>query len=347
MKRHLNTLFVTTDGAYLKKEGQAVVVRIDKKTALRLPLHNLDGICCLARVSISPPLMAAAAQAGVSISLMTEHGRLLARIVGFTSGNVLLRREQYRRSDDPAASLTIAKHCILGKIANARTVLRRAVRDAASHEQERKQALANTADRLTTDLDDVQRAADLDQLRGIEGNAANTYFSVFNHLLTQSSPDGPIRFNGRTRRPPRDPVNALLSFLYQLLAHDARSACESVGLDPAVGFLHRDRPGRPSLALDLIEELRPLLADRLALSLINRKQVTPADFHTDEAGGVRLSDTARKTLLTNYQTRKQEVINHPFLNEKTSIGLIVHLQARLLARHIRGDLDQYPPFLWK
>lgn len=343
MKRHLNTLFVTTQGAYLRKDGDAVVVSIEKKTALRVPLLQLDGVVLFGRVSASPFLLGACAEAGVTVSMMTERGRFLAAVVGFTPGNVLLRREQYRRAEDQARSLEIARPMIAAKIANLRTVLLRGARD--SKQPDAVNALSAAAERLASDPQRTMKAKSLDQLRGIEGDAANTYFSAFNHLLTRNT--DAFRFTQRTRRPPMDPINALLSFLYTLLAHDVRSGCEAAGLDAAVGFLHRDRPGRPSLALDLMEALRPILADRLALSLINRQQVKLDGFSKSESGGVIMSDTTRKVVLAAYQDRKKDELLHPFLNEQVSIALIPHLQARLLARYLRGDHDLYPEFIWR
>jgi CRISPR-associated protein Cas1 len=342
MKRHLNTLFVTTQGAYLSKEGEAVLVRVENETRLRVPLHTLGGIVCFGQVSCSPYLMGLCGESGVAISFLTEHGRFLARVHGFTPGNVLLRREQYRRADGPEAA-AIARSMILGKIANARTVLLRAARDHADKSDQT--ALQTAVVHLDRCLSDAQRAADLDALRGVEGEAARTYFSVFDHLITAQKEA--FTFHDRSRRPPLDNVNALLSFLYAMLAHDARAACEAAGLDPAVGFLHRDRPGRPGLALDLMEEFRAFLADRLALSLINRRQVQASGFKAAASGGIQMDDATRKAVLVAYQKRKQEEIRHPFLGEKTTVGLLLHLQARLLARYLRGDLDGYPPFIWK
>lgn len=343
MKRHLNTLFVTTQDAYLAKEGEAVVVRVDHEPKLRVPLHNLGGIVCFGRVNCSPPLMGLCAENGVAISFLTEFGRFRARVVGFTPGNVLLRRQQYRLADDAEATAAIAQPIVAAKIANARAVLSRARRDYP--DSSGADELAVAAQRLATSLNAAQATTDVDNLRGVEGEAANTYFSVFNHLLTQ--PQHEFAFNGRSRRPPLDNVNALLSFLYAMLTHDARAACEAAGLDAAVGYLHRDRPGRAGLALDLMEALRPFLVDRLVLSLINRRQVSPDGFQTAENGAVQMTDDTRKTVLTAYQKRKQEAITHPFLGEKTTVGLLVHLEARLLARHLRGELDAYPAFLWK
>jgi len=344
MKTHLNTLFVTTEGAYLAKEGDTVAVRIEKQTKARLPFHNLDGIVCLGRIGLSPQLMQAASQAGVSISLLDQRGRFRAAIQGFTSGNVLLRREQYRAADCDERSFTIARSCVLGKLSNCRTVLRRAIRDANNLEP-RVQILEQAATRMKIGIDAAQKSTGVDQLRGIEGEAANQYFAAFNSL--QSNFQEQFAFKKRSRRPPLDPINSLLSFIYTLLMHDLRSACETVGLDAAVGYLHRDRPGRPGLALDLMEEFRPWLADRLAFSLINRQQVNSRDFQVLENGAVLISPEGRRTILTAWQQRKAEEIYHPIVQEKVTIGILPFLQARLLARHLRGDMDIYPPFLWK
>jgi CRISPR-associated protein Cas1 len=344
MKRHLNTLFITQEGTYLSKDGAAVEIRYEGETKLRVPLHNLDGIACFGwDISCSAALMAACAEANVSLSFHNPYGKFLACSQGFTSGNILLRREQYRRADHEPASVAIAANMIAAKIANTRHVLMRAVRDHGEKSPDRALALTNAADSLAVRIELVFRATTLDSLRGIEGDSAAIYFAAFPHLLTNQDPA--ITINGRTRRPPLDPVNALLSFLYALLSHDCRSALESCGLDAQCGFLHRDRPGRSSLALDLMEEFRAFLTDRTALSLFNRQQITSKDFETKENGAVVLKDDSRKKVLMAWQERKQDEITHPFLDEKTTIGLLPHLQARLLARHLRGDLDAYPAFL--
>ncbi len=343
MKQHLNTLFVTTQGAYLAKEGQAVCVRVDQEVRFRIPLHNIGGIACFGNVSCSPWLMGVCAEAGVAMSFFTENGRFLAAVQGFTPGNVLLRREQYRRADDIAGTAAIASNIVSAKVANARTVLLRAMRDYP--DSDGRLELQRVAARMAQCALQVQKCTDTDVIRGIEGESASIYFGVFSHLITSQRDS--FRLNGRTRRPPLDPVNALLSFLYSMLSHDARSACEAVGLDAAVGFLHRDRPGRPGLALDLMEEFRPFIVDRLVLSLINRQQVKPDGFTRTDSGGVMMNEATRKTVITAYQERKQDSIRHPFLGEDVTIGLLVHLQARLLARHLRGDIDAYPPFVWK
>lgn len=339
MRQHLNTLFLTRDGLYLAKDGATVDVRSDGASLLRVPLHNLDGIVALSYdVGASVQLMAACAESGVTLSFCSPNGRFLVGVQGFTPGNVLLRRQQYRVSDNLADSTIIARAMIAAKLANSRAVLLRAIRDHGAHAE-----LDTAVARLSQGAQVALRATELEALRGLEGDSAGTYFAVFNHLIKA---DG-FSFDGRMRRPPTDPVNAILSFLYSLLAHDCRSALESCGLDAAVGFLHRDRPGRPSLALDLMEEFRPVLADRAALTLLNRRQLTERDFLTDELGAVSLTDDARKVVLTTWQERKRDEITHPFLEEKTTIGLLPFLQARLLARYLRGDIDAYPAFLWR
>ncbi len=343
MKKLLNTLFVTTQGAYLHKDGETVAVKLNDETVLRLPVHTLGGIVCFGQVSCSPYLMGFCAESGVAISFLTENGRFLARVQGPVSGNVLLRREQYRRADDLQASSAIARAAVAGKIANCRTVLQRALRDHADKVD--TEAIARASQALSSSVRRLQNDHTLEFVRGIEGDAANSYFGVFDHLITCQK--DAFSFHERNRRPPLDNVNCLLSFLYTILMHDVRSALESVGLDPAVGFLHRDRPGRYGLALDIMEEFRPFLVDRLALSLINLCQVQAKGFSRKESGAVLMDDDTRKALLVAYQKRKQEEVMHPFINEKVAIGLLPHLQAMLMARHLRGDLDGYPPYIWK
>jgi len=343
MKKHLNTLFVTTQGAYLAKEGETVVVKVEKEIRLRVPIHTIGGIVCFGNIMCSPFLMGFCAERDVAISFLTERGRFLARVQGPVSGNVLLRREQYRRADDMNVSAEMAKAVLTGKLANCRTVLQRAMRDHSDKLNADK--VREASQRISGSLRSLQSDRSLNVLRGIEGEAAHTYFSVFDHLITSQKED--FIFRGRNRRPPLDHVNCLLSFLYTLVLHDVRSALESVGLDPAVGFLHRDRPGRPGLALDMMEEFRPFLADRLTLSLINLNQVQKKGFKQMESGAVLMDDDTRKVVLVSYQKRKQDEIYHPFLEEKVSIGLLFHMQALLLARCLRGDLDGYPTFIWK
>jgi len=344
MKQHLNTLFVFTKGAYLSKEGQAVVVKVDREQRLRVPVHHLGGIVCFGAVGASPQLMALCAEEGVSISFLSQNGRLRARVVGFTPGNVLLRREQYRQADDSSASRELAGPMVAAKIANQRTVLLRGQRESKNKEASLAFAIQQLAQSART-ASSARQCPSLDELRGVEGMAARAYFGTFNSLLTVAKES--FSMKERSRRPPLDRLNALLSFLYAMLAHDARSACEACGLDPAVGFLHRDRPGRPSLALDLMEELRPVLCDRLALTLINRRQVSPAGFDITESGAVRMKENTRKAVVEAYQKRKKDELVHPYLDERVSLGLAVHLQARLLARRLRGEIDSYPPFIWR
>lgn len=343
MKKLLNTLYVSTQGAYLSKEGESVLVNIEKKTRLRLPVHTLGGIVCFGNVGCSPFLLSHCAKNSVGVSFLTEYGRFLASVIGPQSGNVMLRREQYRRADDPELGADSVRFIITAKIANCRTVLRRALRDHSG--KDGSEELQTAVIRLSGILKNLDRYVSVDELRGAEGDAARTYFSVFNHLIT-SQKDG-FRFEQRNRRPPQDPVNALLSFVYTLLTHDVRSALEAVGLDPQVGTLHRDRPGRPGLALDLMEELRPVLADRLVLNMINLKKVKSSDFTTDAGGAVRMTDDARKTVLKTWQERKKDEITHPYLEEKIHLGLLPHAQALLFVRYLRNDIDGYPPFLWK
>jgi len=346
MRRQLNTLYVTTEGAWLHKDGANIVMDVDGETRARLPVHMLEGLVCLGRVMVSPPLMGYCAEQGITVSYLSMNGRFQARVEGPVSGNVLLRREQYRRTDDPTRCAQIVQNILVGKLHNQRAVLGRGLRDHADKlTDDDKAALTHAHKRLDRIMDKVQSENSLDVLRGLEGEAAQSYFGVFDNLIRTTEPA--MRFKGRSRRPPMDAVNALLSFLYTLITHDCRSALESVGLDPAVGFLHRDRPGRPSLALDLLEEFRPLLADRLALSLINLKQLTSKDFQTMDNGAVLLKEDSRKVVLTAYQERKREELRHVFLDEKAPIGLFPFLQSQLMARHLRGDIDGYPPFLWK
>ncbi|MBN9346020.1 MAG: type I-C CRISPR-associated endonuclease Cas1 [Devosia sp.] len=344
MRKLLNTLYVTTEGASLRKDGENLVAEIDGAERARVPFHMLASVVAFGAIFVSPALLGACAAAGISVVFLDRAGRFQARVEGPVSGNVLLRRAQYRASDRPEP---VVRSVILGKVANQRSVLMRALRDyGMEYAPEVRAAIVASVDRLAHILRRVEQADDpLERLRGAEGEAANLYFAVFGHLIRPVEPQ--MSWRGRSRRPPLDPINALLSFLYTLLTHDCRSACEAVGLDPAVGFLHRDRPGRPSLALDLMEEFRPVLADRLALSLINRRQIQPGDFEHREGGAVWLSASGRKTVLTAWQERKKEERTHPFLDEKAPLGLVPFLQAQMLARHLRGDLDVYPPWFWK
>jgi len=343
VKPLLNTLFVTTQGAWLAQEAETVAVRVEKETLLRIPIHTLSGIVCFGQVSASPFLMGMCAERGVALSFLTEHGRFLAKVQGPVSGNVLLRRRQYRLTDDEAGAASVARAVVLAKIANCRTVLLRAARER--NEENCVAALNAAALRLKRIFEEAAKAETVDEIRGYEGDAARTYFEVFDHLILADKEQ--FFFRGRSRRPPLDNMNALLSFLYTLLTHDTVGALEAVGLDPAVGYLHRERPGRPSLALDLVEELRPVLADRLALTLVNRQQISASGFDKLESGAVVMDTDTRKQALIAWQKRKQEEIIHPFLEERVPLGLVPHVQAMLLSRYLRGDLDGYPCFFWK
>jgi len=346
MRRLRNTIYVTSENAWLRKDGANLVVEVEGVERGRAPLHMIEGVVSFGRPGASPALLAGCAEAGVALSFLDPNGRFLARVEGRRTGNVLLRRAQFRAADDPARALLIVRGIVAAKSANQRTVLRRMLRDhAETLSPETAACLGNAEARLTDVIRRTLATGALDALRGLEGEAANTYFAVFPALIRLDDPA--FRFGGRSRRPPLDPINALLSFLYAMLGHDCRSALETHGLDPQVGFLHADRPGRASLALDLMEELRPVLADRLALSLVNRRQLAAADFVVEDAGGVRLTDEARSRVLVAWQERKRDDLRHPFLDETMPLGLVAHAQAQLLARHLRGDLDGYPAFVWK
>jgi len=344
MRMHDNTLYVTTQKSYLAREGQNVLVRVEKQTRLRLPVHTIGGIVCFGNVACSPYLLGMCGDAGVSVVFLTESGRFLARVNGKQSGNVLLRRAQHAATTHPEKASTLATTIVSAKIANARTVLQRAMRDHASSIPQAVE-VGRAVRRMADLLGELDRPLALDRLRGVEGEAAALYFSVFDQLILAQKEAFFLR--DRNRRPPRDNMNALLSFLYSILTADLVAACESVGLDPQMGFLHADRAGRPSLALDLVEEFRPVLADRLALSLVNLQQIDIRGFTMRESGVVAMTDETRKTVLVAYQKRKAEELVHPFLNEKMTFGLLFHVQARLLARWLRGDLDAYSAFFWR
>ncbi len=343
MKKLLNTLYVTTPGLYLRKDGQAIEVRKHRELVTRLPILNLDGIVLFEQTALSGQLMNFCALNDILITHLDRNGRFLARIEGPVSGNVLLRREQFRAADNPERTGKIARNVLLGKLANTKNVLLRFLRDhpATPHTPE----IEGAANFLRELIKKMRRQTDPEILRGIEGAAAERYFSVFDHLITNEH--AAFRFAGRSRRPPLDAVNALLSLAYTLLTHDLSGALEAVGLDPAVGFLHTDRPGRVSLALDMQEEFRSFWADRLVLTLLNLKQLTPGDFRTGATGAVQLTDRGRKIFLTAYQARKREEVRHPLTGEKMAFGLLPFLQARLLAKHLRGELSEYPPLVWR
>ena len=343
MRKLLNTLHIMTQGTYLHRDGETIAVKVGDDLRMRLPIHTIEGLVCWGRVTCSPPVLGLCCERGVGISFLSEQGRFLARVTGPVSGNVLLRRQQYRMSDGGSGALPLVRNIVAAKIANSRVVLLRAARETAA--EERKAALQAAAKGLAWAGLEASRAESIDTARGHEGMAGQCYFGVFNEMI--ADPRESFRFEGRSRRPPLDRVNAMLSFLYALLRHDIESALESVGLDPAVGFLHTDRPGRPSLALDLMEELRSVLADRVVLTLINRRQVQSEGFEVQDGGGIAMNEATRKQVIAAWQTRKQEEIEHPFLREKIAIGLIPYVQALLLARYIRGGLDAYPAFFWR
>jgi len=343
MRKMLNVLYITQPDAYLSKEGENVVVKIENVEKIRVPVHLLEGIVTFGYLGASPSLLGMCAEKSVAVSFLTEHGRYLATVQSNPKGNVLLRRKQYRWADNKDESARLAAMFITGKIANCREVLRRYISDYKHKGDTEKIEKVNK--QMARSITKLGSEPGLEEVRGIEGENARKYFSVFNYLIVNQKKD--FVMQGRSRRPPLDNVNVLLSFLYSLLLHDLQASLQTVGLDPYVGFLHRDRPGRPGLALDLMEELRPYVVDRLVLSLINRQQLTSKDFIQKETGGVIMKEDARKTVLEAWQNRKREEITHPFLEEKINIGLLPHVQALLLARHLRGDLENYPPYIWK
>ena len=343
MRKLLNILYVTTPNAYLTKDGENVVISIEGLKKMQLPIHTLEGIVCFGYCGASPALMHFCAQSGVGLSFHDPNGRFMARVQGPVRGNVLLRKRQYFAAMAPDTALEISRNIISAKVTNSRVVLQRAAREHS--EDKAAAALKTTADKLKRALFDIQKTMDPASLRGVEGDCAKLYFGVFDHMLLQQKEA--FVFAGRSKRPPTDMVNALLSFLYTMLAHDVQSALESVGLDPYMGFLHQPRPGRPSLALDIMEEFRAVLADRVALSLINKRQLNPKSFVFKENGTVLLDPDHKKTVLEAWFNRKKDLVQHPFLQEKMEVGLLPYAQALLLARYLRGDLEAYPPFIQK
>lgn len=343
MRKLLNTLFITSEKAYLSLDGETVHVEIDKQKIGRFPLHTLENILCFSYYGASPALMGACAKRGVNLAFYNPFGRFLCRVVGEAHGNVFLRKQQYRISDDMAESCKVAGNFILGKVYNCRWSIARTMRDHALRIDQERCGRAVTY--LADALDKIRTEENLDTLRGIEGECAAVYFGIFDELILSQKED--FFFHGRNKRPPLDSVNAMLSFGYTLLSNDCAAALESVGLDAYVGFMHRDRPGRQSLALDLMEELRPVLVDRLVLTMINNRQIRAEHFHKSESGAVVFSDEGKKKFLTAWQEHKKEQITHPYLKEKMYWGLVPYIQALLLARYLRGDMDEYPPFLWK
>lgn len=343
MRRLLNTLFVLTEDAYLSLKNENVVVQVRDEKLAAVPLRSIEQILCFSYKGASPALMGKCAEFDVNLSFYSPNGRYHCSIFGEKNRNVLLRREQFRIADDEARSLPIAKSFIIGKVFNCRWVLERTKRDHALRVNVERIAQQSTL--LHSSLAEMDGCSSIDELRGVEGNAAKNYFLAFDDLVLRSKDD--FYFEARSRRPPLDRLNALLSFVYTLLTHDCTAALQGVGLDPYVGFMHVDRPGRVSLALDLMEELRPVLADRFALSLVNTGAIKPADFEEQENGAVLLNEKGRKAVLSAWQKRKTEELTHPFLKEKISWGLVPYVQALLLVRTLRGDLDAYPPLMWK
>ncbi len=339
MKKLQNCLYIHREGAYLHKERETLIIDIKvegkKQKLLQLPIHSISHICCFGNIMVSPQVMGFCGENGTGLAFFNRYGRFQARIVGKQSGNVLLRRAQYNITGEQAAVL--ARDIVAAKIRSSRGILQRHVRNHGNNADIQK-----SIDRHRQIIKELPAHTNIEKIRGFEGEAASHYFNVFNQLITNSSND--IRFNGRNRRPPKDPVNAMLSFLYTVQGNDISSALQGVGLDPQIGFLHAERPGRDSLALDLLEEFRAFFIDRLVLTLVNRKQVSKKDFETDSLGGVSMKEDTRKAIIKAYQQKKQEEIHHPFLNEKIAIGLLPHIQAMLLARYIRGDIEHYPPF---
>ncbi|PER93229.1 type I-C CRISPR-associated endonuclease Cas1c [Bacillus cereus] len=343
MKKLLNTLFITQPDVYLSLDGDNIVLLKEKEKIGRLPLHNLESIVSFGYTGTSPALMGYCAEKNISLVFLTMYGQFPARVIGKSKGNVILRKKQYRISEDEVISAKIARNFIVGKIYNNKWIIERMTRDYPLRiDVDQFKAISQ---HLSSIILEVRECEDLERLRGLEGQAATRYNKIFNQMILQQKED--FYFNRRSRRPPLDNVNAMLSFAYALLANDMTSALEGVGLDAYVGFLHRDRPGRVSLALDVIEELRGVYADKFVLSLINKRVINKGDFFQKENGAVIMTDEARKKFITAWQNKKQEKITHPYLGEKISWGLVPHAQALLLARYLRNDLDEYPPFLWK
>lgn len=343
MKKLLNTLYVTSPDTYLSLDGENVVILRDEERLMRMPLHNLESIVSFGYTGASPALMAACSERNIALTFLSQNGNFMARVVGEVHGNVILRKTQYRISENETDSLQIAKNIVIGKVYNSRSVLERATRDYPQRVDIEK--LKKTSKILLNAIELIRECKSKEKLRGLEGAAANRYFGVLDDLILQQKDS--FQFSGRNKRPPMDNINSMLSFVYTLLAHNVASALETVGLDPYVGFMHTDRPGRISLALDLMEELRAVYADRFVLSMINKREINPKGFTQKEDGAIIMDDNTRKCVLKAWQSRKQEVITHPFLNEKVEWGMVPFVQAMLLARYIRGDLDEYPPFLWK
>lgn len=343
MRKLLNTLFITSENAYLSLEGETVCVEINRQKAGQFPLHTLENIVCFSYNGATPAFMGACAKRGIGLSFYSPFGKFLCRVVGESQGNVLLRKQQYRISDDKVASCQIARNMILGKVFNCRWSIDRTVRDHSLRVDEER--CRKAIQYLTNAMEKIKAESQLDSLRGLEGECASVYFGIFDELILNQK--DVFYFNGRNKRPPLDNVNAMLSFGYTLLVNDCANALEGVGLDSYVGFMHRDRPGRKSLALDLMEELRAVLVDRFVLTLVNNRQIRKEHFQIAENGAVEFTEDGRRKFITAWQERKKEQITHPYLQEKICWGLVPRVQALLLARYLRGDMDGYPPFLWK
>ena len=343
MRKLLNTLYITSEDAYLALDGENIIILREEKSIGRFPLHTLENIVSFSYKGASPALMGACAIRHINLSFFTPRGKFLAVTTGLSSGNVLLRKEQYRISDAEERSLLYARNMILGKVFNCRWSLERTVRDHGLRVD--KEKIENVSDELYIGLQKIRKCSSIDALRGIEGELASRYFSVFDHLIINQKDS--FYFKTRTRRPPMDNLNALLSFAYSILGNECAGALEGAGLDPYVGFLHQDRPGRKSMALDLMEELRAIMADRFVIGLVNRRMINEKHFDRQADGAVLMNDEGRRIFLTSWQQKKKETITHPFLGDKLSWGLVPYAQAMLLARTIRGDLDEYPPFMWK
>lgn len=343
MRHLLNTLYITNEDSYLSLDGENVVVKVKNTEVGRVPLHNLESIVCMNYMGTSPALMGKCAEYNILLSFLSPTGKFQAKVTGPAYGNILLRREQYRIADQEDRAMDIVKNMMVGKLFNSKSVIQRAIRDHGARLDTEK--LGNISDEIMEQIDEIRKADNIDSIRGFEGKAAQDYFSVWDDLILQQKDT--FQFHGRSRRPPLDEVNAMLSFSYSLLGNMCCAALETVGLDPYAGFMHTDRPGRFSLALDLMEELRPVLADRFVLSLINKKVVNSKGFMKKENGAVIMNDETRRTFLSSWQAKKQEVITHPYLKEKVEWGMVPYVQALLLARVVRGDLEAYPPFMWK
>jgi len=337
MKKLLNNLYVTTDGSYVHKERETLIIEQEGEKVFQLPFHSIQNMFCFGRIMVSPALMAACGEKGIGISFFTEYGKFQSRVQGPQSGNVLLRRAQYREADDSPHIL--AKLFIAAKLVNCRNIIMKHQRNHGQDDQ-----LERLVKYLADNLKRLERSNDVDQMRGIEGDSAASYFACFNNLIVEDLRES-FPFSGRTKRPPLDRVNALLSFAYTLLTHEIASALQGVGIDPYVGFLHTDRSGRVSLALDMLEEYRAWWCDRFVLTLINRKQISPDDFIEESSSAIRLTDDARKMVLTAWQDKKQEELQHPYTEEKIQIGLLPHVQAMLLSRYLRKDMEIYTPFI--